>query len=384
VGIFMENWKEQMIADVERLYGSSDQPAAVVDKDLMIVWVNKAALQHYETLRMPDGIRTLVPGEYVLRTMEALARRQAQVIAREEIPLFSASLCFTPLGRQPQPLLSLVNFQPLAAGGPYSDSGGANRMIAAFSGNIRGPLGLIFSALSSLSRNAAIRRMPALYKPLQLISRQSYQILRHCVNLTEFARFGSALHQPSLQVCDLKQLLSELCESARKLTQDIGIPLFFSAEQKNILCLCDAGMLQTVFFNLLSNCCRYTKEGNVIRIALQIRGKRAFIRISDRGTGIPEEFLPRVFEPFFSLPGRDGNAGCGLGLTVARMCMVAQRGTLSIQSKQGEGTAVALSLPLAAPSEEPMLRAPAAVDLLCDRFSSMYILLSDVCSPPDP
>ena len=64
--------------------------------------------------------------------------------------------------------------------------------------------------------------------------------------------------------------------------------------------------------------------------------------------------------------------------------MVAQRGTLSIQSEQGEGTAVALSLPLAAPSEEPMLRAPAAVDLLCDRFSSMYILLSDVCSPPDP
>lgn len=373
-----------MIADVDKLYGASDQPAAVVDSELSIVWANEAALRRYEILRMPDGIRTLIPGEYLLHTAQALARREAQVVAREQIPLFSASLCFTPLGHQDEGMLTLVNFQPLPPGGPYSDSGGTNRVISAFSGNIRGPLGIIFSALSSLSRSPAIRRMPALYKPLSAINRQGYQILRHCVNLTEFARFGSALHPPSLSARDLVQALGELCSSARDLTLEIGIPLSFEAKCRSARCLCDLSMLQTALFNIISNSCRYTQAGNMIHITLEIRGARAHILIIDRGAGIPEQYLPRIFEPFFSLPDEAGEAGCGLGLTVAKMCMAAQNGALSVQSQEKKGTTVALSLPLAPPSEEPVLRAPTAMELLCDRFSSMHILLSDVCSPPDP
>ncbi|MCI8624619.1 MAG: sensor histidine kinase [Provencibacterium sp.] len=380
----MENGREPILANVEKLYGLSDQPAAVVDGALSIVWVNDAAAGRYEILRTPDGIHNLIPGEYAQRVAEALARGEAQAIAREQIPLFSASLCFTPLQQKPEEVLALVNFQPLPPGGIYSDSGGANRVIAAFSGNIRGPLGVIFATLSSLSRNAVIRRMPVLYRLLETISGQGYRILRHCVNLTAFARFSSALNKASLVSCDLVQTLEELCGSAQELTGDIGVPLTFSSECRTAFCLCDMEMLQTALFNILSNACRYTREGNAVQVTLKTKGGRALIRIADRGMGIPEDALPRIFEPFFSLADGNGEVGCGLGLTVAKMCMAAQNGSISVQSREGQGAAVALSLPLAPPSERPLLKAPAAMELLCDRFSTMYILLSDVCKTPSP
>lgn len=372
-----------MLANVDGLYGDSSQPVAAINGSLLVVWANAVACARYPFLKTPDGIRTLIPGECLQRLERTVAAGQAQSVQRWDIPYLSASIYLTPLGRPEGERLLLVHFQPPSGNDADFDSG-QNQILSSFSGRIRGPLHTIFTALSSMARKKDVRSSPALYEPLAIINRSCYQIFRHCVNLSEFTRLGGAQPETSLTACELVSLLEELCQSTREHLWQLGIPLEFTAKASSATCLCDTGMLQAAFFNILSNSCRYTRAGNTIHVTLETRGMRALIRIADRGAGIPAESLPHIFEPFFALPGPDGAPGCGLGLTVAKMCMAAQEGGISAESQEGQGTAVSLSLPLVPPSQDLTLEAARPGTLLLDRFSPLYILLSDVCSPPEP
>lgn len=67
------------------------------------------------------------------------------------------------------------------------------------------------------------------------------------------------------------------------------------------------------------------------------------IRVSDTGCGIPEDILPRIFEPFFTT--KDAGRGTGLGLAIAAQVVEDHRGTIRVQSREGEGTTFSVSLP---------------------------------------
>jgi signal transduction histidine kinase len=72
------------------------------------------------------------------------------------------------------------------------------------------------------------------------------------------------------------------------------------------------------------------------------------ITVRDTGVGMDEEALARVFEPYFSTK----TTGTGLGLTIARRNVELSGGTIDVKSGRGEGTAVTIRLPIAAPSVE--------------------------------
>lgn len=381
-GKTMEHTREETLAKIDGLYRDSSQPVAALDSRLSVIWANAAAYARYPFLKTPDGLRTLIPEERLLRLGQAVAAGQAQLVGQGELPYLFTTICLTPLGQPGEEALILASFQPPSGNDADFDSG-QNQILSALSGQIRGPLHTIFTALASVARKKDVRGTPALYEPLAVINRSCYQIFRHCLNLSEYTRLGGIQQAASPAACELSSLLEELCHSTREHIWGLGIPLEFTAKAPSVTCLCDSGMLQTAFFNILSNACRYTREGNAIHVTLEARGTRALIRIADRGTGIPGESLPHIFEPFFSLPGPDGVPGCGLGLTVAKMCMAAQEGGISVESRQGRGTTVSLSLPLTPPSQELTLDA-ARPEMLLDRFSPLYILLSDVCPPPEP
>jgi len=70
----------------------------------------------------------------------------------------------------------------------------------------------------------------------------------------------------------------------------------------------------------------------------------AIIKISDTGTGIPNDILPQVFEPFFST--KPAGKGTGLGLSVAKRIVQDHRGQISIQSIEGDGTTIKIEIPI--------------------------------------
>jgi len=107
----------------------------------------------------------------------------------------------------------------------------------------------------------------------------------------------------------------------------------------------DPERLRHVFINLLANASKYSPSESIITLYAR-PGPEGFVRfgVRDQGPGIPAEFLPRVFEKFYRVPGQT-RKGAGLGLTIAREIVVAHGGTISCASKRGEGSDFYFLLP---------------------------------------
>ncbi len=92
------------------------------------------------------------------------------------------------------------------------------------------------------------------------------------------------------------------------------------------------------------NALRYTKAGE-IRISAEARGHYVAVSVSDTGTGIPQEYLPHIFDKFVQVPGVS-TGGAGLGLAISRLIIEAHGGQISVQSEVGRGTTFTFTLPI--------------------------------------
>jgi signal transduction histidine kinase len=114
----------------------------------------------------------------------------------------------------------------------------------------------------------------------------------------------------------------------------------------------DHRRLRQVILNLLSNAVRFSPADSVIRIETEPGCGCHGIHVIDRGPGIPDDLLDRLFVPFDRLgadAGREG--GAGLGLVLARRLTEAMDGTLELTSTVGAGTHITVSLPAPSPND---------------------------------
>ncbi len=100
----------------------------------------------------------------------------------------------------------------------------------------------------------------------------------------------------------------------------------------------DPVRIREVLLNLLSNAVR---AGGAVAVHAAVEGKRVVLRVADKGSGIPAEELPRIFDRFQK--GRDSR-GSGLGLAIARNLVLAHGGTIHAESRVGEGTTITVTL----------------------------------------
>ncbi|WNQ12238.1 ATP-binding protein [Paenibacillus aurantius] len=107
--------------------------------------------------------------------------------------------------------------------------------------------------------------------------------------------------------------------------------------------LCEKNQLKQVFLNLLKNAIEAMPAGGEIRITLRRTSEEeCTVSVEDQGCGIPEELLPRLGQPFYSLKEK----GTGLGLMICHRIIKQHKGTITYTSKVKEGTRVEIRLPL--------------------------------------
>jgi signal transduction histidine kinase len=101
--------------------------------------------------------------------------------------------------------------------------------------------------------------------------------------------------------------------------------------------------LKVIFNNLISNAIRYSsKENPKIEITVKVKENTAEIIVADNGIGIEEEHLPNVFKMFYR--ATEKNTGSGLGLYIVKESIDKLKGTITINSKENEGTKVLLKI----------------------------------------
>lgn len=103
----------------------------------------------------------------------------------------------------------------------------------------------------------------------------------------------------------------------------------------------DKDLMQRLFINLFSNSQAAMKDEGIIKIKAVKSRKNYIITVSDNGRGIPEEVMPNLFKPLFTTKAK----GTGLGLSVCKRIIEAHKGKIEVESIEGRGTTVKLTIP---------------------------------------
>jgi signal transduction histidine kinase len=153
----------------------------------------------------------------------------------------------------------------------------------------------------------------------------------------DFMQVGQSTERP--QPVDVKALLESLAADARDTGGNVTVEgaaarPYFGRPQA----------LKRCIGNLIDNALKY---GNCASVLVEDAPDRLLVRIRDRGAGVPETELERLFEPFYRLESsrsRD-TGGTGLGLSIARQIAQFHGGTLRLQNLKDAGLEAVLSLP---------------------------------------
>jgi signal transduction histidine kinase len=143
-----------------------------------------------------------------------------------------------------------------------------------------------------------------------------------------------------------------------------GIDLQGPAEDDRVAVVTDAGHVETVLANLVTNALRATPPGGRVRVVADGDHREAWLRVEDTGRGIAAEHLPRLFDRLYRVDparGRTDQSGSGLGLAIVRRSAEVLGGRVEVESEVGRGSAFTLRLPAAPAPVPPREATPEAV-----------------------
>jgi len=206
--------------------------------------------------------------------------------------------------------------------------------------SIRGYVDLLHTRVRSTSGDERLIRYAA-----QALS-QMRRLTALVGDLTDVARLQSGKLTLVLAAVELGALVERVVETARDLPPGHTIHL---ADAAGPLWLeGDAGRLEQVLFNLLTNTFAHAPSATPIDVRLRRVGGEVALEVQDYGRGIAADQLPHLFARFYQVarPDRPSQGGMGLGLFICQEVVAAHGGRIAVTSTEGEGTTFTVWLPL--------------------------------------
>lgn len=187
---------------------------------------------------------------------------------------------------------------------------------------------------------------------LQVYKRENHSIKYSDLLLTELDRIETitsellAMAKPQavkLTRTDVQELIAYTVEFLTPQTLLNNIEFIHSYEGLSFPITCEKNQMKQVFLNIFKNAIESMPSGGEIHISLRKETEdECLISVQDQGCGIPEELIPRLGQPFYSLKEK----GTGLGLMISHKIIKQHHGSITYQSKVNEGTVIEIRLPL--------------------------------------
>jgi signal transduction histidine kinase len=206
---------------------------------------------------------------------------------------------------------------------------------------LRTPLGFIKGYTTSLLREDANWDIQTQREFLTIIDEEADRLTGLIENMLESARLQSKTLQFKFQPQRLDALIRDV--TLRVTTYQPDLKVEFDFEPVPAI-QGDGVRLSQVFENLFGNALKYA-PGSPISISLRKLDKHLQVSFRDHGPGIPEDFLPFLFERFYRVPGERTVTGTGLGLYICKQIILAHHGKIWAESILDEGTTFYIQLP---------------------------------------
>ena len=278
-------------------------------------------------------VRRKAPGEFTLNTVDLLKTFAAQsVLAIQNARLFSE---IEEKSRQ------------LAEASEHK-----SQFVSSISHELRTPLNAIIGLTEMMVTNAARFGTEKAVEPLQRVNRAGQHLLGLINQVLDLSKIEAGKLELNPQTVQLAPLIDEVVGTARQLAEQNRNRLLIEVQENLGTLTVDPMRLRQILLNLLSNACKFTKEGEVA-----LRGRRVSngghwieLSVSDTGIGMTTEQQAKLFEEFTQADATTAQrfGGTGLGLAITRKLARMMGGDVTVTSEPGKGSVFTVRLPAGA------------------------------------
>ncbi|MGJ3254138.1 MAG: CHASE domain-containing sensor histidine kinase, partial [Elainellaceae cyanobacterium] len=217
------------------------------------------------------------------------------------------------------------------------------RFFSMASHELRTPLSTILLSTESLQVNSKELSETQKQTNIQRIHLTAQQMSQHITDLLTLTRAEAGKLEFNPELLDITVFCQQVIDD---LQAGISQPIRFTPPDRNIKAFWDKKLVRSLLSNLVSNAAKYSPADTSIHVTLSSDHRAATLEICDRGIGIPSADYPHIRDVFRRGSNVREIAGTGLGLAIVKACVDLHRGEWTIDSHEGQGTTVTVSLPL--------------------------------------
>lgn len=183
---------------------------------------------------------------------------------------------------------------------------------------------------------------------LKTIQNETIKMTNLVKNLLTLSKFDAQSVEMNMEAFDLADMLEGIVETFRMEAENKSQKLEYHTVNVMPMVYADKFQLERAVKNIISNSMKYTPKMGRINVFAGFLYNEIYIKIEDNGIGIPEEDLPHIFDRFYRVDKARSReqGGTGLGLSIAKEIIENHKGSISMESKQGEFTRVTIKLPV--------------------------------------
>jgi CheY-like chemotaxis protein len=212
---------------------------------------------------------------------------------------------------------------------------------------LRTPLNSVIALSGVLNRRLSGKIPEDEYNYLGIIEKNGKNLLSLINDILDLSRIEAGREEISYSEFSMCDLVNDIVNSIDPIIKEKGLEVICHAPPDLPLIISDSTKCHHIIQNIVSNAIKFTEKGTV-EISGFVQNDNLHISVKDSGIGIPEEFLPYIFDEFRQADDKASRkfGGTGLGLAIVKKYCQLLNGSIEVSSTQGAGSSFTVILPV--------------------------------------
>ncbi len=207
--------------------------------------------------------------------------------------------------------------------------------------DLRNPLTIILGTAQLIQVN---NNQESTAKSIPLILKAGRNMEELINNVLDISKLESGEMPVVLSSLNITQIINDISEQFIITANKKGIQLLTEFKSDKLIAIADKELMLRILQNLVGNGLKNTES--LVKISAKCIDNNVIISVTDNGPGIPRRYKDKIFDKYFQINADEetNNLGVGLGLAFCKMAVDAQKGSINVESKEGEGASFKVKL----------------------------------------
>jgi PAS domain S-box-containing protein len=257
-----------------------------------------------------------------------------------------------------------------------------NEFFANISHELRTPINVIYGVIQLvelyLNKDMLQEHITDVNKYSKIMKQNCYRLLRLINNLIDITKIDAGFFTLHIENNNIVSIVENITMSVVEYAKNKGLYIEFDTDVEEKIMAFDPDKIERILLNLLSNCIKFTRPGDSIKVNVKDCESSVILTVEDTGIGIPEEKLNVIFERFRQVDKSltRNNEGSGIGLSIVKSMVELHEGSIMVESEYGKGSKFIIELPVRILPKEILPvenRTPGNIERINIEFSDIYL-----------